>query len=191
MREAERSDLVSDEELDAYARAAAQGDRDAFAAICEALADPVWRYCRALVGDRELAREAAQETFVRLVGAVRRYRGEGHVRVYTLVVARRAVGEVLRRERRRTDRIAGDADPDRAVDSGAGLVEIAALVAGLPEPLRQAFVLTQVAGLSYEEAAQVAGCPVGTIRSRVSRARERLVAAVQARDEEGSDARRR
>jgi RNA polymerase sigma-70 factor, ECF subfamily len=53
-----------------------------------------------------------------------------------------------------------------------------ALVADLPVDLAQAFVLTQVVGLEYAEAAAVAGCPVGTIRSRVHRARLRLVAAV-------------
>lgn len=180
---------MNDEELDLSARAAARGDGRAFATVCDALSDPVWRYCVALTGDRELAREAAQETFLRLVGAIRRYRGDGHVRVYTLVLARRAVGEVLRRERRRTSRTAADADPDRAVPGAAGLVELATLVEDLPAALRQAFVLTQVAGLSYEEAAQVAGCPVGTIRSRVSRARGRLTAALQATQEEERDVR--
>jgi RNA polymerase sigma-70 factor, ECF subfamily len=49
-------------------------------------------------------------------------------------------------------------------------------VRALPER-REAFVLTQVAGLSYAEAAEICGCPVGTIRSRVARAREDLVVA--------------
>lgn len=52
------------------------------------------------------------------------------------------------------------------------------LMDDLPDDLRQAFVLTQVLGLPYDQAAKVAGCPVGTIRSRVFRARERLVAAL-------------
>jgi RNA polymerase sigma-70 factor, ECF subfamily len=49
-------------------------------------------------------------------------------------------------------------------------------------------VLTQVLGLSYAEAGEVAGCPVGTVRSRVFRARQRLVAALDGEPEEGSDA---
>lgn len=180
---------MNDEELDTYGHAAAHGDGAAFATLCAELGEPVWRYCRALAGDRELAFEAAQETFLRLVPAIRRYRGDGHVRVYTLVLARRAVAEVLRRERRHTDRAAPDAEPDARVADAAGMVELTALVKELPEPLRQAFVLTQVSGLSYEQAAAVAGCAVGTIRSRVFRARERLVAAMRATDGEESDAR--
>ena len=54
------------------------------------------------------------------------------------------------------------------------------LVAALDPDRREAFVLTQVLDLSYAEAAQVCGCPVGTIRSRVARAREHLVAAFDA-----------
>jgi RNA polymerase sigma-70 factor (ECF subfamily) len=59
-------------------------------------------------------------------------------------------------------------------------VLLAQLVAALQEDRREAFVLTQVLDLSYAEAAHVCGCPVGTIRSRVARAREDLVAAMDA-----------
>jgi RNA polymerase sigma-70 factor, ECF subfamily len=180
---------VTDAELDGYGRAAAHGDGAAFATLCTELGEPVWRYCRALAGDRELAFEAAQETFLRLVPAIRRYRGDGHVRVYTLVLARRAVADVLRRERRHAERAPFAVEPDPPSGDDTGAVELTALVNGLPEPLQQAFVLTQVIGLSYERAAEVAGCAVGTIRSRVFRARERLVAAVRAENGEESDAR--
>lgn len=180
---------MTDEELDGYGHAAARGDGAAFATLCAELAEPVWRYCHALAGDRELAFEGAQETFLRLVSAIRRYRGDGHVRVYTLVLARRAVAEVLRRERRHAHRVAEGASPDGGVADAAGAVELSALVTALPPPLREAFVLTQVTGLSYEQAAAAAGCAVGTIRSRVFRARERLVAALHATDGEESDAR--
>jgi RNA polymerase sigma-70 factor (ECF subfamily) len=53
-------------------------------------------------------------------------------------------------------------------------------VAALPPERREAFVLTQVVGLSYDEAATVCTCPVGTIRSRVARARSDLIAAIRA-----------
>jgi RNA polymerase sigma-70 factor (ECF subfamily) len=56
------------------------------------------------------------------------------------------------------------------------------MVAELPPDRRSAFVLTQVFGLSYEEAAEVCACPVGTIRSRVSRARGTLISAQQPGD---------
>lgn len=171
------------------ARAAARGDRDAFATLCTTLSDDIWRYCYALCGDRELAFESAQETFLRAVTAIRRYRGDGPVKVYLLVIARRSVAEVLRRERGRGD-LVGE-PPEQVQVDATGLVDAEALVALLPHDLRQAFVLTQVIGLPYEETARIAGCPIGTVRSRVYRARERLVAALTPDDDaEESDAHR-
>jgi RNA polymerase sigma-70 factor (ECF subfamily) len=65
-----------------------------------------------------------------------------------------------------------------------GEVLLRILVEGLDSDRREAFVLTQVLDLSYAEAAEVCGCPIGTIRSRVARAREDLVAALQAHPRE-------
>jgi RNA polymerase sigma-70 factor (ECF subfamily) len=63
------------------------------------------------------------------------------------------------------------------------IIEIRMLLDGLDTDRRHALMLTQVLGLSYAEAAEVCGCPVGTIRSRVARAREDLISAAR-RDEE-------
>ena len=160
--------------LEAAARRAAKGDGQAFEAVCQVLQDNVWRYCYALVGDRELAAEAAQETFLRSVRAIRRFRGEAPVRVWYLTLARRATAEVLRRARREPGVERGW--PVEEVVPGPS-VEAQLLVEQLPAELRQAFVLTQVLGLSYAETARVMGSAVGTVRSRVFRARARLVAA--------------
>lgn len=168
---------VHEDDLERAARRAAAGDGDAFASLCRALSDDVWRYCCAVTGSRELAREAAQETFVRAVAAIRRFRGDGPVRVWLLVLARRACAEVLRRERRAP--VPSLVRSDVAAADETGRVDIEELIDGLPAPLRQAFVLTQVLGLSYERAAEVGECRVGTIRSRVYRARARLVAAYE------------
>jgi len=165
-------------DLDALATRAAGGDGVAFDVLCRTLNDEVWRYCRALTGDHELAFEAAQETFVRLVTAIRKFRGDSPVRPFVLTIARRSVASTVRTQARHR------ADPMTAVDEPpaadhARHVDTALLVRDLPEDLRDAFVLTQLIGLPYEQAARVCGCPVGTIRSRVFRARDRLVAALQ------------
>lgn len=170
------------------ARRAARGDGDAFELLCRTLQDDVWRYCRALSGDHEVALEAAQETFLRLVSAIRRFRGDGPVRVFVLVIARRAVAEALRRELRsgRHQPLTAAAEP-AAVDHSSA-VDLQLLLAVLPTDPRQAFVLTQLLGLSYDDAARVTGHPIGTIRSRVFRARQRLVAAIDGGAEEANDA---
>jgi RNA polymerase sigma-70 factor, ECF subfamily len=164
---------MSDGDLESAARRAARGDAEAFAVLCRALQDDIWRYCYALTGDRELAFEAAQETFLRAVRAVRRFRGDAPVRVWLLVLARRSVAELRRRDRRQPTPV--DAPVEPVTGDRSGEVEVNLLIGSLEETRRQAFVLTQMLGLSYEQAARVAGVPVGTIRSRVFRARCELV----------------
>lgn len=166
------------EELDAKADELAirarDGDPHAFDDLCRTLRDDVWRYCRALLDDREQAFDATQDTFVRLVTAIRSWRGDAPIRVFLLVLARRAVADLIRGEqrRRRISDLSSTEEPVAAVRTGT--VEVSELINALDTDQHQAFVLTQVLGLRYDEAAEVADVPVGTIRSRVSRARAQL-----------------
>ncbi len=156
------------------ARRAAHGDRDAFASLCDAIHHDVWRYCWSLTGDRHLADEATQETFLRATTAIRRFRGDAPIRVWFVVLARRSVGDTLTRFKRAPVPSEPVAIPIR---DGTGYVDLGALIAALPPDPRQAFVLTQMLGFSYADAATTMGCAIGTIRSRVFRARATLVDA--------------
>lgn len=133
----------------------------------------MWRLCAQLVS-RELADDVTQEVYLRAYRALPSFRGESSARTWLLSIARRTCADQvrdLRRRRRlatRIERPEAEPDPSRVVD-------VEALLAGLEPDRRTAFVLTQVLGLSYLEAAEVCGCPVGTIRSRVARARSDLV----------------
>ena len=94
------------------------------------------------------------------------------------------------RDQRRQPRVdlaavVAETEPPGAPDVGDGVV-LRAMLTRLEPARREAFVLTQLVGLSYAEAAEVCGCPVGTIRSRVARARNDLVAELDARREPGS-----
>ncbi len=171
--------MRDDAETDRLATLARDGDADAFEDLCRLLRDDVWRYCYSLLGDREQAFDASQDTFLRAVRGIRRWRGDAPARVYVLSLARRAVADLLRGEqrRRRNDAIARSTTPT-ATPARTGTVDVAEIINGLDDDQRQAFVLTQVLGLSYEEAADVADVAVGTIRSRVSRARARLSDAI-------------
>jgi RNA polymerase sigma-70 factor (ECF subfamily) len=137
----------------------------------------VWRFCASLAG-REHADDLAQETFARALRALPSFRGESSSRTWLLAIARRVVADHVRSEHRRRRRVARlRAQPDvvRAVPGPAGAYAVADLVRGLDDDRRDAFVLTQVLGLSYAEAADVCGCEVGTIRSRVARGRRELL----------------
>jgi RNA polymerase sigma-70 factor (ECF subfamily) len=172
------------EDLERTAAAAAGGDRLAVAALVRATQTDVWRLCAALV-DRGSADDLTQETYLRALGALPRFEGRSAVRTWLLSIARRTCADAIRaRRRRRLTLVREDADleamaaPDDADRVGQG-VAVDDLLSRLDADRREAFVLTQLSGLSYAEAAEVAGCPVGTIRSRVARARADLVAALE------------
>jgi RNA polymerase sigma-70 factor (ECF subfamily) len=168
------------DELAGIAADAAVGDPVAAAALVRATQSDVWRLCAAL-GDRESADDLTQETYLRAFAALHRFEGRSAVRTWLLSIARRVCADAVRsRRRRRLTLVREERDleilaPAVGEDPVAEDAAVADLLARLDADRREAFVLTQLLGLPYAEAAEVAGCPVGTIRSRVARARADLV----------------
>ena len=162
------------DELAGWAEAAREGDPVAVAALVRATQADVRRLCAHLV-DPQSADDLAQETYLRALGALPRHEGRAPFRSWLLSIARRTCADAVRgRVRRRTllSRLRGGLS--ETVPDGSGDVAAADLLARLDTDRREAFVLTQVMGLSYAEAAEVCEVPVGTIRSRVARARAAL-----------------
>ena len=171
------------DELVRVAAAAVDGDPLAAATLVRATQSDVWRLCAAL-GDRQSADDLTQETYLRAFGSLHRFEGRSSLRTWLLSIARRVCADAVRsRRRRRLTLVRDDADLE-ALGAGNGAdrvgegAAVADLLARLSPDRREAFVLTQLLGLPYAEAAEVAGCPVGTIRSRVARARADLVEAL-------------
>lgn len=160
------------------------GDRRAFEQFIVDTQADVWRMCRYL-GDARDADDLAQETYERAIGSLHRYRREGPAKAWLLTIARRVCVDHTRRQqrrRRRDTRAVDDALLGGGIGSviapdNAGRLVLDELVDSLEDDRRAAFVLTQVLGLQYAEAAEVLGCPIGTVRSRVARARLDLVNA--------------
>ncbi len=164
-------------ELEQWAQDAVDGDPLAAAALVRATQSDVWRVCAAL-GDRQSADDLTQETYLRAFGSLHRFAGRSSLRTWLLAIARRVCADALRTRRRRP--VVVDAEPVDVADAADRVGEHAAVadvLQRLDADRREAFVLTQLIGLSYAEAAEVAGCPVGTVRSRVARARADLVQA--------------
>jgi RNA polymerase sigma-70 factor (ECF subfamily) len=167
---------------------AVAGDPLAAAALVRATQSDVWRLCASL-GDRDSADDLTQETYLRAFGSLHRFEGRSSLRTWLLVIARRVCADALRSRRRRRltlvrddaelETLAGSDGADRVAEGSA----VADLLARLDPERREAFVLTQLLGLPYADAAEVAGCPVGTIRSRVARARADLIAGLAAEDD--------
>lgn len=153
------------------------GDRNALDEfVAETLPD-VLGLCRYL-GRPSDPEDLVQETYARALGAIHGFRADGSARSWLLSIARRVCADAARREirgRKLDERLVTELMSTRHHD--AAWVEIAELLTVLDEDRRTAFVLTQLIGLSYLEAAEIAGCPVGTIRSRVARARRQLIAS--------------
>lgn len=184
------------DEVTGFALAAAHGDRVALHRLVRATQAQVWRFC-AHLGDPASADDLTQEVYLRAMKALPRYRGDASARTWLLAIARRTVADHIRSQQRR--RAAATRHATRGPVATAGTaataataapddhVVLRAVVSQLSEDRRAAFVLTQVLGLSYAEAAQVCGCPIGTVRSRVARARSELIAALSDDDAEGND----
>ncbi len=179
------------DELERIAAAAVDGDPLAAAALVRATQSDVWRLCAAL-GDRESADDLTQETYLRAFGALHRFEGRSSLRTWLLAIARRVCADAVRSRRRRRvtlvrdDQLEALAGGDGADRVGEG-VTVTDLLDRLETDRREAFVLTQLLGLPYAEAAEVAGCPVGTIRSRVARARADLVTALGGSGDRAAD----
>jgi RNA polymerase sigma-70 factor, ECF subfamily len=165
------------DELTSLARAAGRGDHTALARLVRETQGEVWRLCAHLV-DPAAADDLAQDTYLRAIPALRGFRGDAPVRIWLLAIARRACAAEINarsRDRRLAARLAAMPLGALAPTPGpGGQVEAGLLLAALEPDRRAAFVLTQMLGCSYAEAAAICGCPVGTIRSRVARAREDL-----------------
>lgn len=165
-----------DAEATRLALAAGRGDRAALGEFIARTQAHVWRFLAHLT-DADTADDLAQETYLRALDALPGFRGEAPARSWLLTIARRAAADRVRYgvARPAVPCPPGDCGSD-AVRDDTQRVEIAAMLAWLDADRREALVLTQVFGYSYAEAAQIVDVAVGTIRSRVARARADLVA---------------
>lgn len=166
------------DELAGWAQAARDGDPVAITALVRATQTEVRRLCAYLV-DPTSADDLAQETYVRALQALPSYQARAPFRIWLLGIARRTCADELRRRQRRRRLVTRlRADVRHAAPDPAGHIVAADLLARLDTDRRTAFVLTQVLGLTYAETAQACDVPIGTIRSRVARARTDLQTAI-------------
>ncbi|MGI5347437.1 sigma-70 family RNA polymerase sigma factor [Streptomyces sp. CA-250714] len=180
----------ADESITAWALAARGGDPRAVELFVRALHRDVLRYIAHLCADPQAVDDLAQDTFLRALGSLHRFEGRSSARAWLLSIARRAVIDSYRHAAVRP-RLSDVPDWQMAIeraqpqdlpgfDDGIALLE---LLGSLPDERREAFILTQLLGLPYAEAAKVSDCPVGTVRSRVARARVTLTDLLTVADE--------
>ncbi|WP_433261872.1 RNA polymerase sigma factor SigC [Actinosynnema sp. CS-041913] len=172
----------ADDTVTTWALAAGSGDRAALESFVRATQRDVWRLVAHLT-DPGRADDLAQEVYLRALRSLPAFEGRSSARTWLLSIARRTVVDHIRATGARPA-IAWSADVQQVSDAQRSasrapgfedVVELNLMLAGLAPERREALLLTQVLGLSYAEAAEVCGCPIGTVRSRVARAREDLL----------------
>jgi RNA polymerase sigma-70 factor, ECF subfamily len=176
------------------------GDQRAFELLVIKYQRRIERLIGRMVRDQDLVQDIAQETFIRAYRALAQFRGEAqfYTWLYRIAVntAKKALVDMKRDPTISESALrSGGDDDDETSAIGNELTtaetpetvlaakEIAATVnsamEALPEELRQAVTLREIEGLSYEEIAEVMDCPIGTVRSRIFRAREAISAKVK------------
>lgn len=168
--------------------AAQQGDLDAYNQLVTRHERAVFSVCMRLLRDASSAEDATQDTFIRAWGAIDSFRG-GMVRPWLLRIATNRSYDVLRTRARRPawslDAELFESEPEwttqgqsEAPEAFATRSELAgfleALLGELPDDQRLAIVLSDVQGYGYDDVAAIAGVPVGTVKSRISRGRSAL-----------------
>ncbi|HQS30480.1 MAG: RNA polymerase sigma factor RpoE [Polaromonas sp. 39-63-203] len=174
------------------------GDQKAYELLVIKYQRRIQRLIGRMVRDVDLVEDIAQETFIRAYRALAQFRGDAqfYTWLYRIAVntAKKALME-LKRDPTVSENSFKSGDEDEtspleneltSVETPEALLatkEIAAMVnaamEALPEELRQAIALREIEGLSYEEISEVMNCPIGTVRSRIFRAREAISARVK------------
>src|SRR5580692_8164547 len=157
-----------------------RGDEDAFAALYRLRQAAVYRFALHMSGSAAIAEDVTQETFLELLTAGRRYdAARGTLRSFLFGVARNFVMRGLAREsgRCRDEPLEESADGSDLLGDltrRETIEQVRCAVLSLPPAYREVVVLCDLGDASYEEAAVALDCPVGTVRSRLSRARAML-----------------
>ncbi len=163
---------------------AKRGDLEAFEELVRTFQADVYRFALYMTRDRALAEDVTQETFLRAFRFIRGYRGDSKFSSWLLRIARNCSIDELRR--RRGDRPDPGGEPIAAtIADPVARAELEAALASVSDEHRESFLLTEVLGLSYQEAADVLGVRVGTVKSRMFRARQALSRALAVEEELG------
>ena len=158
------------------------GDLRSFEELVRTYQGEVYRFAWHLTRDRTLAEDVTQDTFLRAFRFIRGYRGEQRFGSWLFAIARNCSMDALRANRVSPT----DAEPvARTTGDPSARVELETALAAVSAEHREAFLLVEVFGLSYQEASDVLGVAVGTVKSRMFRARQALCLAI-AGDEEAT-----
>ena len=183
---------ILDEKEPALLKRAVRGDEQAFLALYQKHQTPLYRYALRMTGSPWAAEEVVQEVFLLLIREPQKFQPDrGELGAFLFGVTRNRVMKHLERLPREDSLDAINANgttwrepedpltPMMIAEKSERIEQVREAVLGLPAEFREAVVLCELEEMSYEEAAQACGCPVGTIRSRLHRGRALLLAKLE------------
>ena len=156
------------------------GDREAFDAVMRVHEDRVFSVCLRILGDREQALDATQDTFLTVFRKAGQFQGRSAVGTWIYRIAVNTCYDQLRRTQRRPSEALPDhvdpSDPsaEEAIESAAVRPEIEDALAQLSPDFRNAVILSDLEGLPLPDVAEILGVPIGTVKSRLFRGRRLL-----------------
>ncbi len=183
---------ILDEKPEALLKRAVRGDEQAFLTLYQRHQSALYRYALRMTGSAWAAEEVVQEVFLVLIREPQKYQAErGELGAFLYGVARNRVMKHLERTPRELSLDVMNADgsawnepedpltPMMIAEKRERIERVREAVLGLPAEFREAVVLCELEEMSYEEAANACGCPIGTIRSRLHRGRALLLAKLE------------
>jgi RNA polymerase sigma-70 factor (ECF subfamily) len=183
-----RNETAHDVTRDAWLAVRCQlGEREAFDLLIARWHGPLWTYVRGLAGSDEAAHEVVQDAWLRILRGLPRLRDAARLRPWLFGITRRALMDRLR-GRYSDARVSGDVDPDTltseptADDPEADDAMLHAGLAALPMVEREVLTLVYLRELSLAEVADLLAIPLGTVKSRLHRARRMLRQAITSAD---------
>ena len=165
---------------------AQRGDSDAFEELVSPYETRIFAICLRIMGNREDALDCAQDAMLRIFRALGEYRFQAAFTTWLFRITTNVCLDALRRQKVRPstslDAMMDEgfsppdpaASPEEALDERESMRAVREGIAKLPADMRAALVLRDVQGLPYEEVAQILHLNLGTVKSRISRARDRL-----------------
>lgn len=161
---------------------ARQGDLGAFEDLVRMYQADVWRFAYHFTRDRSLAEDVTQEAFLRAFRFLGSFRGDSKFTSWLFRIARNCAMDALRA--RKSTVTKEHPQPVGPTDAQAR-IELAAALSSVSREHREPFLLIEVFGLSYQEAADVLNVRVGTVKSRMHRARQAMMSALAVEEDAG------
>ncbi len=165
--------------MDAYMKKLIRGDEKAFEQLVRANQNKIYAVCLNMLKNEHDAQDAAQDAFIKAYRSISAFKGESKVETWLTKIAVNTCLDILRRRREFYDlsEAADAADsvtPESETEKGEVKQLVRASISKLPPDMRSIVVLRDIEGYSYEEIADMLKLNIGTVRSRLSRAREKL-----------------